>query len=230
MNRSRWQIVGACVAGWILLAWTLDWFSEKLAAENVNSPGRLAYAPVGNMPPRVDLASIQRGWPDSLDEPVQSQRLRDYLHDIKGKAPLPAAGSGPAAAATPEPDLGTLLGRADANAGKAKVQVCKSCHAFEAGGPDRIGPNLWQVVGRDIASRPGFAYSPGMAAQQGEWTYERLNDFLTHPGRTVPGTKMSFAGMRRAEDRAAVISFLATLGSNRPPFPQPQGAAAVKAR
>jgi cytochrome c len=229
MSRSRWQMVGVCVAGWLLLAWTLDWFTVQFAVGSASEPGRLAYKPVDDMPPHVDLASIQRGWPDSLDDPGESRRLRSYLHDMEGQAPPPSA-TGPQPAATPEPDLGTLMASADANAGKAKAQACVSCHDFSAGGPNRIGPNLWQVVGRDIASHPGFAYSPAMTAQQGGWTYERLFDFLAHPGRTVPGTKMTFAGFRRPEDRAAVIRFLATLGSNPPPFPQPQGGGGAKAR
>lgn len=229
MKRSFWRTVGICVAGWVALAWTLGWFSTQLAAGGESDSGRLAYKPVGDMPPRVDLASIQRGWPDSLGDPGASRRLRSYLHDVEGKAPPPAAVA-PQPAATPEPDLGTLLASADADAGKAKAQVCMSCHDLSAGGPDRIGPNLWQVVGRDIASRPGFAYSAAMTGRQGNWTYGMLDDFLAHPGRTVPGTKMTFAGLRRPEDRAAVIRFLATLGPNPPPFPQPEGGAVTKAR
>jgi cytochrome c len=222
MRRSRWGIIGICVAGWLLLAWTLNWFTAQLAAESQTESGRLAYKPVDDMPPRVDLASVQRDWPNGLDGSADSRRLRSYLHDVEGKAPPPSA-AGPRPAATPEPDLGTLLASADANAGKEKAQVCMSCHDFSSGGPDRIGPNLWQVVGRHVASRPGFTYSPALRAQTGNWTYDRLFDFLAHPGRTVPGTKMTFAGFRHPEDRAAVIRFLATLGSNPPPFPQPQG-------
>lgn len=229
MNRSRWVIAGVCVAGWLLVAWTLDWFTAQLAAEREPERGRLAYYPVDDMPARVDLASIQRGWPDSLEDPAESRRLRSYLHDMEGKAPPPSA-IGPQPAATPEPDLGTLLASADANAGKAKAQVCLSCHDFSAGGPDRLGPNLWQVVGRDIGSRPGYAYSPAMTAQQGNWSYDLLFAFLARPARTVPGTKMTFAGVRRPEDRAAIIRFLATLGSNPPPLPQPQGGGGAKAR
>lgn len=228
MSRSRWQIVVVCVAGWLLLAWTLDWFTVQLTAGSASEPGRLAYKPVDGMPPHVDLASVQRGWPDSLDAPGDAHRLRSYLHDMEGLAPSLST-SGPQSEATPEPDLGTLMESADANVGKAKAQACLSCHDFSAGGPNRIGPNLWEVVGRDIASHPGFAYSPAMTAQQGRWTYERLFDFLAHPARTVPGTKMAFAGFRRPEDRAAVIRFLATLGTEPPPFPQPQGSTA-KAR
>jgi cytochrome c len=230
MDRSRWIMVGVSVAGWLLVAWTLNWFTQQFAAEAQSERGRLAYAPFEQQPPRVDLASVQRGWPNSLEEGGDSVRLTSYLRDMEGKAPPPAAGPQPGAAPTPEPDLGTLLASADANAGKEKVQVCKTCHNFEAGAPDRIGPDLWQVVGRDIASRPGFAYSTAMVSQQGNWTYEKLYDFLAHPSRTVPGTKMGFAGLRKPEDRAAVIKYLSTLGGTPPPFPQPQGGGAEKVR
>ncbi|HKX80289.1 MAG TPA: cytochrome c family protein [Novosphingobium sp.] len=227
-RRLFWLTAGGCVAGWILIAWTLNWFTGQLAAESGSNSVRLAYKPVSDMPPPVDLASVQRGWPDSLDQ-QQSRRLQGYLHDIEGQAPPPAA-TAPQPAATPELDLGTLLANADAKTGKAKAQVCMSCHDLSSGGPNRVGPNLWQVVGRDIASRPGFTYSPAMTGRQGSWTYDMLDDFLARPARTVPGTKMTFAGLRRPEDRAAVIRFLATLGTNPPPFPQREGGADAKAR
>lgn len=229
MNRARWWIVGSCVAGWMVLAWSLDWFTAQYAAGGVKESGRLAYRPVEDMPPRVDLASIQRGWPDSLHDPAESRRLVSYLRDMEGKAPPPSAAS-PRPAATPEPDFGTLLAAADATVGKTKAQACVSCHDFTDGGPDRIGPNLWHVVGRPLASRPGFAYSPAMAGRGGAWTYELLYDFLAHPARTMPGTRMSYAGLRRPEDRAALIRYLATLGGNPLPMPRPQTGGDVKAR
>lgn len=228
MNRSRWLMVGACVMGWMLIGWTLHWFTQELMAEGVRDPDRLAYAPADNAPPAVDLAGIQRSWPNGLDSESQARRLRAYLSDMEGRAPPPAAGA-PRPASTPEPDLGTLLASADAAIGQQKAQVCRSCHAFDAGGHNGLGPGLWQVVGRDIASRPGYAYSAAMAAQDGSWTYDRLYKFLASPGRAVPGTKMTFAGFRRAEDRANVIRYLATLGGNPPPLP-PQGAAGAKSR
>ena len=228
MNRARWLAFGLCVAGSMMVAWSLNWFTAQLASES--EPGRLAYAPFEHRPPPVDLASIQRGWPNRAGEPGETSRMRTYLHDMEGQVPLPAAGPQTASAPTQQADLGTLLASADANAGKQKAQACRSCHDFEAGGPDRIGPNLWQVVGRDIASRPGFSYSTAMAAQKGYWTYDRLFDFLAHPARTIPGTRMSFPGFPRPEDRAAVIRFLASLGGKPPPFPQPGGGADVKAR
>lgn len=228
MTRSRWLMIVGCVAGWILFAWIISWFTAQFAEEGANKTGRLAYKPVDDMPSHVDLASLQRSWPDGIQNPDEARRLNSFLRDMEGKAPPPSA-AGAKTAAEPEPDLGTLLASADANAGKAKAQVCMSCHDFSAGGPDRIGPNLWQIAGRDIASRPGFAYSAGMAKHPGNWSYDLLFDFLAHPGRTVPGTKMSFAGLRRPEDRAAVIRYLATLGGKPPPFPSPQDGGAAKA-
>jgi cytochrome c len=87
---------------------------------------------------------------------------------------------------------------------------------------------LWGVVGRPIGSHGGFAYSPAMKAQQGAWSYERLDQFLASPARDVPGTKMAFAGLRRAQDRAAVIKYLATLGGSAP-APRPMAAAGGQA-
>jgi cytochrome c len=79
---------------------------------------------------------------------------------------------------------------------------------------------LWGVVGRPVGSHAGFAYSPAMKAHGGSWTYDQLFEFLASPARDVPGTKMSFAGLRRPEDRAAVIRYLATLGNGAPPLPK----------
>lgn len=222
MNRSRWLMAGISVAASIAVIWSIDWFAEQL--NPTTYPGELAYKPVDNLPPRVDLASIQRGWPGSLDEPGERNRLTAYRHDVERQAPTLV--STPVAAPAPAPplDLGALLASADANEGKGKARVCASCHDFAPGGPDRIGPNLWGMIGRDIASRPGFSYSPAMMAHQGVWTYDQLFAYLESPARAMPGNKMAFAGLRRPEDRAAVIKYFATLGDNSPPLPQPQTA------
>ena len=197
-----------------------SWFAHRLIP--VTYPGALAYKP-DDAPPPVDLAAIQRGWPDGVEGPGERDRLMAYMHDIEHQAPLPRAGPKAAAAPAKPVDLGALLASADANAGKDKARVCATCHDFQAGGPDRIGPNLWGVIGRDIAGKPGYAYSPAMTAQPGAWTYDRLFTYLASPARVVPGTKMSFAGLSRPEDRAAVIKYLATLGKSLPP-PAPHGA------
>ena len=222
MDRSRWLMAGISVTASLTLIWSLNWFAGQLIPDIY--PGELAYKPVEDMPPRVDLASIQRGWPDSLDEPGERNRLTAYRHDIERQALAPAAAPNAAPAPAAPLDLGALLASADANAGKEKARACMSCHDFATGGPDRIGPNLWGVIGRDVAARPGFAYSPAMAAQPGTWTFERLFAYLASPARAIPGNRMSFAGLRRPEDRAAVIKYLTTLGNNPPPLPRSRSA------
>ena len=217
MNRMRLLVTGLCVAGAAGALWSFNWFAGQLYPNG--DRGALAYKPSDDMPPRVDMASVQRDWPASLGDPGEGKRLIAYHRDMRGKAPAPS-NAGPAPAGAPV-DLGTLLASADANAGRAKTQLCASCHDFGQGGPNRIGPNLWGVVGRPVASHAGFAYSPAMKAHGGSWTYDKLFEFLASPARDIPGTKMSFAGLRRPEDRAAVIKYLASLGNGGPPLPAP---------
>jgi cytochrome c len=219
MNRRRARIAAMAVAAAAAIAWGGDWFARQLIP--VIYPGELAYKP-DEVPPPVDLAAVQRGWPGGLDAPGERNRLAAYMHDIERQAPMPAQ---PKAAPVPAKpvDLAALLASADPDAGKAKARACLTCHDFQQGGPDRIGPNLWGVMGRDVASRPGFAYSPAMTSQAGAWTYDRMFAFLASPARDMPGTKMSYAGLSRPEDRAAILKYLATLGGHAPP-PQTQGA------
>ncbi|HEX7877229.1 MAG TPA: cytochrome c family protein [Sphingobium sp.] len=215
MARMRWMVTGLCVAGAAASLWSFNWFAGQLYSRAKG--GDLAYAPE-ETPPRIDMAEVQRDWPASLGAPGEGNRVIAYRHAMQGKAPMPSAGAG--ATAAPVTDLGTLLAAADPSAGKAKAQLCASCHDFTQGGPNRIGPNLWGVVGRGVAAHAGFAYSPAMKAHGGTWGYEALYEFLGSPARDVPGTKMSFAGLRKPEDRAAVIRYLATLG-NGAPLPKP---------
>lgn len=226
MTKSRWFLAGISVAGCLTLIWSLNWFARELYPED--NPGRLAYAPEGDIPP-VDLESVQRGWPSNLADQGERNRLIAYLHDTKDTAPQPTAIASGKPEAEQPPDLGTLLVNAKPADGEAKARACVSCHDFTRGGPDRIGPNLWNIVGREVAGRQGFSYSGAMQSHGGRWTYEMLFEFLGSPARSMPGTKMTFAGMRRPEDRAAVIRYLATLGANPPPFPQPQSATTTPA-
>jgi cytochrome c len=117
--------------------------------------------------------------------------------------------------------LGELLKTADAAKGEATAKACKQCHDVGKGGPNKIGPNLWDVVERPIAAHEGFKYSEGMTAKAAEaknWTYENLNTFLTKPSAYVPKTKMSFGGLKDA-DRANVLAYLQSLSDAPKPFP-----------
>ena len=117
----------------------------------------------------------------------------------------PAAG---AAAATPDEPIEKLLASADISKGENAAKKCAACHTFGKGEPNRVGPNLYGVVGRAKASVAGFNYSAAMKAKGGNWTIEELNTYLINPKAMVPGTTMSFAGLPRGSERADVIAYL----------------------
>lgn len=106
------------------------------------------------------------------------------------------------------PDFATLLASADAAAGEKSFGKCRSCHKLD--GSNAVGPHLDGVVGRDVASVEGFNYSEAMAAHEGAWVPEELNAFIANPKEHVPGTKMAFAGIKSAEERANLIAYLQT--------------------
>jgi cytochrome c len=126
-----------------------------------------------------------------------------------------AGKGGPAAAEEP---IETLLASASAEKGESAAKKCAACHTFAKGEPNRIGPNLYGVVGRPKASVPGFNYSAAMKAKGGEWSIEELNTFLRNPKAAVPGTAMNFAGLPRGSERADVITFLNSRADNPAPL------------
>jgi cytochrome c len=136
------------------------------------------------------------------------------------------AGAGAAEVVLP-PDWGTVMPTADLAAGEAAFARCQACHTATAGGANGIGPNLFGVVGRAVASHGGFAYSDAMTAHKAEaptWTLDELDHFITAPGRHVPGTKMSFAGIRDTNTRVNLIAYLRSQGSGGFAIPAPDPA------
>lgn len=121
-----------------------------------------------------------------------------------------------------------MLPTADVKAGEAVFAKCKSCHTIEAGGANGTGPNLHGILGKKSGQHAGFAYSPVMIEHgtHGVWTFQETSEFLKAPQKHLPGTKMTFVGLKKAEDRINLLAYLNTQGSNLP-FPAPNPAAAA---
>jgi len=142
-------------------------------------------------------------------------------YDLPAPEETAAAGAGQPAQAPAEP-LPVLLAKADAARGQAAARKCASCHTFANGEPNKVGPNLYNIVGRALASHPGFNYSAALKAKGGDWTFEDLNAFIANPKTAVPGTTMAFAGISSAQERADVLAYLRSLSDNPQPLPTAQ--------
>ncbi|MEV4936063.1 cytochrome c family protein [Sphingobium sp. LMA1-1-1.1] len=120
-------------------------------------------------------------------------------------------------AAASGPGLNTLLASADVAAGEKVFAKCAACHTANQGGANGIGPNLYGTVGEGIGQgKGGFAFSDALKSKGGNWTFENLDHWLTSPREFAPGTKMTFAGLGNPVDRANLIAWLNTQGSNLP--------------
>ncbi len=151
-----------------------------------------------------------------------------------GATPAPAGGGTtpggtPAAPAAGGSDFMAALATADPKAGEADVGICKVCHAFNKGGGALIGPDLYGVVGRKIALVEGFNYTPALKAHEGDWTFEKLDAWLTNPAAFAPGTAMAFPGIPDTKKRADVIAYLNANSDSPLPLPKAGGAPAEKA-
>ena len=107
-----------------------------------------------------------------------------------------------------EESIISLLAGADISKGAKVFKKCSQCHVVEKDGTNKIGPALWGVLGRPSGSVPGYKYSKAMAAHGKNWSFEEMNGFLTKPKDWIKGTKMSFAGLKKAKERAAIILYM----------------------
>jgi cytochrome c len=160
-------------------------------------------------------ASIGSGLYFQADKP---HRPHTMGFPIEGAVEEGAAAEGPA--------LATLLAEGDAAKGQAIFAKCTACHTIDQGGANGIGPNLFGTVGEPIGKgKGGFAFSSDLAGHGGEWSFENLDAWLKSPKAFAPGTKMTFAGLGKPEDRANVILYLMQNGGG-PALPTPEAAAA----
>src|SRR5581483_7051112 len=193
------------------------WDYEKIN-KMITNPGE--YVPGTKM-------SIFPGLPDAKDRADVIAYLRTKndnpppLPEAKpAETPAPAPG-GEAPPAAGGSDFMALLATADPKAGEADIGLCKVCHTFNKGGSALVGPNLYGVVGRKIASVEGFNYTPALKAHEGDWTFDKLDAWLTNPAAFAPGTMMAFPGIPDAKKRADVIAYLNSNSDSPLPLPKP---------
>lgn len=125
--------------------------------------------------------------------------------------------------------IATLLPTADAAKGGEVFKKCASCHTVTQGGANGIGPNLYGTLGEEIGhGKGGYAFSDALSGKGGKWDFDSMNAWLASPKAFAPGTKMSFAGLSKPEDRANLLVYLNSLGSNLP-FPAAPAAEAAPA-
>jgi cytochrome c len=182
-----------------------------------DSPEPLPEVPTAEAAPAGQEQAGQKGQAQAEQKPAEAKpaEQKQAAAEQAPKESEQAAGSAGGFA--------QLLAAADPATGERDARVCKACHNFEAGAGAKIGPDLHGVVGRDIASAEGFSYSSALKSKGGKWTYERLNEFLTNPRQWAPGTKMTFVGLKKPEQRAAVIAYLRSITDNPPPLPGSSG-------
>lgn len=147
---------------------------------------------------------------------------------VEGVVPEGGEAGGAAAAAAPEVPLPVLLAKADKAAGEKQSKKCGACHNLTEGAGAKIGPDLYGVVGRTRAAASGFTYSEGMKKMGGKWTFDELFKFIENPRGYISGTAMTFAGIKDPQQRADLIVYLNTLGSNLP-LPKAEAAPAAPA-
>ncbi|MET0483226.1 MAG: cytochrome c family protein [Aestuariivirgaceae bacterium] len=149
--------------------------------------------------------------------PHRPEKLAFSVAVAEAPAAAPAAGAGETK------PIAELLKTASPEKGQTVAKACAACHDLTKANANKVGPGLWNVVDRPIASHPGFAYSDAMKAKSADkWTYDHLNGFLHNPKGYVPGTKMTYAGVTRDDQRADLIAYLRTLADSPQPLPAPQ--------
>ncbi len=220
--------------------WTFAELNKFIANPKGYIPGtKMTFPGLPNVQDRADLfAWLDKQAPSPAPLPTDEE-IKAEEAELKSQQPAQAEGGGQQAAAPAQGEQTAaqggqqpaapaenqnavaLIAKADPAQGEKIATKCKACHDLTKGGKNKVGPHLWGVVGREHAAVPDFAYSDAMKKFAGKpWTFEDLDKFLTKPKDYAPGTKMSFPGLPKAEDRAALLRWLRDQSDSPVPLPQ----------
>ena len=233
------------LAGMSDQTWSYEHLDAFLAKPKSWAPGtKMAYAGLKKAGDRADLVAYLRSLSgDPMPMPVveepaaeateaaaetvaaatetPSETASEATEAVAEAAEAASTQTAEAASEAAGGGLGTQIAAADSAAGTKVFRKCKACHTIDSGGKNRIGPNLYGIVGSPIAGVEGFKYSDALKGKAGEvWSYENLAAFLTKPKDWAPGTKMTFAGLRKPKDVAALLAYLREQHDSPPALPE----------
>jgi cytochrome c len=203
-------------------AWDYAMIDHMIENPNAFAPGtKMALFP--GLPDANERADVLLFLREKNDNPPP---LPEPSAAPAAKAPAEGAPAGePVAGGAPGAEILALMATADPKRGEADIGLCKVCHTFDKGGATLIGPNLYGVVGKKIASHEGVNYTPALKAKEGNWTYENLDLWLTNPQAFASGTAMAFPGVPDIKKRADIIAYLRSNAES--PIPLPEAAPAA---
>lgn len=147
---------------------------------------------------------------------VEKPKIPGYAVEVEE---VVNASSSTAEVAEKKVDIAALMTMGDVETGMKVFKKCSACHSITKGGENKIGPALYNVVGRKVGGVSDYKYSKALIAYEKEWTFEELNGFLIKPAKWIKGTKMAYAGLRKESDRASVIKYLNQSSDNPLPLP-----------
>lgn len=212
--------------------WTYEDLNHFLHKPKEEVPGtKMGFSGLPDVQDRADLLAYLQTLSDSpvpFPEPTASDQGGDSGSKTADASGGDKAASGDGAAADAGGGFAAMVASADPKKGEKDFKKCQSCHSIEKGGPNKVGPNLWGVVDRPVASHEGYKYDAAMEkfAEGGtKWTYDHLNAFLEKPKDLVPGTKMGFGGISKEEDRANLVAYLRTQADEPAPLPDQKASA-----
>ena len=227
-------------------AWTYSALNGFLANPKEWAPGtKMSYAGISDVDDRAAMIVYLRSLSDDPQPLPSEDEVNAVLQEasavmegaaeaVEGAAEAVGEAAESAAAAVTEAvggmaagsGISAMLASADPANGEKVARKCAACHSFDEGGPNKVGPALWDVVGREIGGHEGYSYSKALSGMAGKtWDYEALAGFLANPKEWAPGTKMSYAGIKKEDELADLIAYLRSLSNDPMPLP---GKAAVE--